>query len=37
MLGDSEKVVSWKSKGLSTEQHATLTTTDDNLSQLIKW
>ena len=36
-LGDTEKVVSWKSKGLSNVKHATSTTTDNRLSLSIKW
>ena len=36
-LGDTEKVVSWKSKGLSTEKLTTPTTTDNCLSPSIKW
>ena len=36
-LGDTEKVVSWKSKGLSTEKRSTLTTTDNSLSPPIGW
>ena len=31
-LGDTEKIVSWKSKGLSTEKLTTPTTTDNSLS-----
>ena len=36
-LGDTEKIVSWKSKGLSTEKLATPTATDNSLSSPIKW
>ena len=36
-LGDTEKVVSWKSKGLSTEKLTTPTTTNDSLSPSVKW
>ena len=36
-LGDTEKVVSWKSQGLSTEKLTTPTTTDASLSPSIKW
>ena len=36
-LGDIEKIVSWKSKGLSAEKLTTPTTTDSSLSPLIKW
>ena len=32
-----EKVVSWKSKDLSTENLTTPTTTDDSISPSIKW
>ena len=35
--GDTEKVVSWKSKGLSNETFTTYTTTDNSLSLSIKW
>ena len=34
-LGDTEKIVSWKSKGLSTEKLTTPTTTDNSLSPTI--
>ena len=37
ILGDSEKVVSWKSKGLPTEKITIPTTTDNSLSPSIKW
>ena len=33
----TEKVVSWKSKGLLTEKVTTLTTTDNRLFSSIKW
>ena len=36
-LGDTEKVVSRKSKGFSTEKLGTPTTTDNSLSPSIKW
>ena len=36
-LGDTEKVVSWKSKGLSTEKLTTPATTENILSPSIKW
>ena len=36
-IGDTEKIVSWKSKGLLTEKFTTPTTTDNNLSPTIKW
>ena len=36
-FGDTENVVSWKSKGLSTEKLTTPTTTDISLSLSIKW
>ena len=36
-LGDTEKVISWKCKGLSTEKLATPTTTDNTHSPSIKW
>ena len=36
-LGDTEKIVSWKSKGLSAEKLITPTTTDNSLSPSIKW
>ena len=36
-LGDAEKVVSWKSKGLSVEKRTAPTTTENSLSPLIKW
>ena len=35
-LGDTEKVVLWKSKGLPTEKLSTPTTTNSNLSPSIK-
>ena len=35
-LGDTEKIVSWKSKGLSVEKLAAPTTTDNSLSPSIK-
>ena len=35
-LGDTRKVVSWKSIGLSTKKFTTPTTTDDSLSLSIK-
>ena len=34
-LGDTVKIVSWKSKGLSTEKLTTPTTTDNSLSPTI--
>ena len=36
-LGDTEKDVSWKYKGLSTEKLTDLTTTDNSLSPSITW
>ena len=36
-LGNTEKVVSWKSKGLSGEELTTPTITDNSLSPSIKW
>ena len=36
-LSNSEKVILWKSKGLSTEKLATFFHTDKNLSLTIKW
>ena len=36
-LGDTEKVVSWKSKGFSTEKRTTTTTTDNSFSLPTKW
>ena len=36
-LSNSEKVILWKSKGLSTEKLTTLFHTDKNLSLTIKW
>ena len=36
-LGDTEKIVSWKSKGFSVEKPTTPTTTDNSLSPTIKW
>ena len=36
-LGGTEKVVSWNSKGLSTEKLTIPTTTDNSLSPSIKW
>ena len=36
-LGDTEKVVSWKYKGLSVEKHFTLATTNNSLSSSIIW
>ena len=36
-LGDTEKIASWKSKGLSDEELTTPTTTDNSLSPSIKW
>ena len=36
-LSNSEKVISWKSKGLSAEKLTTPNTTDNNLSPSIKW
>ena len=36
-LGDTEKTVSWRSKGLSAEKLTTPTTTSNSLSQSIKW
>ena len=35
-LGDTEKTVSWRSKGLSAEKLTTPTTTSNSLSQSIK-
>ena len=36
-LGDTEKIVSWKSKALSAEKRTTATTTDNSLSPSSKW
>ena len=36
-LGDTEKVVSWISKGLSIEKLTTPTTTYNSISSSIKW
>ena len=36
-LGDTEKVVLWKSKGLSVKKVGTPITTDNSLSPSIKW
>ena len=36
-LGDTEKVISWKSKGLSAEKVTTPTATDNTLSSSIEW
>ena len=36
-VGDTEKVVSWKSKDLSAEKLTTPTTTDNSLYRSIKW
>ena len=36
-LDDTEKIVSWKSKNLSSVKFTTLTTTDNSLSPSIKW
>ena len=36
-LGDTEKIVSWKSKGLSAEKLTVPITTDKSLSPSIKW
>ena len=36
-LGNTEKVVLWKSKGLPAEKRYTLTTTDNSLSPSVKW
>ena len=36
-LGDTTKVVSWKSKRLSTKKCTTPTTTDNSLSLSFKW
>ena len=36
-LSNSEEVISWKSKGLSAEKLNTPTTTNNSLSQTIKW
>ena len=36
-LGDTEKVVSWKSKDLPAKKRTTAITTDDFLSPSIKW
>ena len=35
IVGDTEKIVSWKSKGLSIEKLITPTTTDNSLSPSI--
>ena len=37
ILGGTEKIVSWKSKGLPAEGLITSTTTDNSLSPSIKW
>ena len=36
-LGDTENVVPWKPKGLSTEKFIAPTTTDNSISPSIKW
>ena len=36
-LGNTEKILSWKSKGLSAEKRTTPTTTGNSLSSSIKW
>ena len=36
-LGGTEKTISWKSKSLSAKKPTTPTTTDNSLSQSIKW
>ena len=36
-LVDTEKIVSWQSKGLLSERLATPTSTDNSLSLSIKW
>ena len=36
-LGDTEKVISWKSKALSAKKLITSTTTDNSLSPSVKW
>ena len=36
-LGNTEKVVSWKSKGLTTKKLSTPTTADNSLSPSLKW
>ena len=36
-LGDTEKVLLWKSKGLSTEKLTTPTTTDNSLCTSVLW
>ena len=36
-LGHTEKIVSWKTKGLVTEKRTTPTTTDNSLSPSIEW
>ena len=36
-VGDTEKVVSWKSKGLSAQKPTTSNTTDNSLYPSIKW
>ena len=35
IVGDTEKIVTWKSKGLSIEKLVTATTTDNSLSPSI--
>ena len=36
-LGDTEKVILWKSKGMLTKNITTRTTTDNSISPSIKW
>ena len=37
IIGNTEKVVSWKSKGASDEKHATPTTSDNSVFPSINW
>ena len=36
-LGDTEKVVPWKSKGFSAKKLTTPTTTDNSISPSVNW
>ena len=36
-LADTEKIVSWKPKGLSTEKRTTPTTNNNSLSPSVRW
>ena len=37
IIGNTEKVVSWKSKGASDEKHTTPTTSDNSVFPSINW